>query len=91
MEFLLQWLDDLDDLVAAVALLGERLRRAVRGTPPAPAAALGIQAAGMLLAFSRPPLAMALVCLLTVTWLYRGAVGNTPRTLTRRDTAQIAC
>lgn len=90
MEFLLQWLDDLDDLVAAVALLGERLRRAVRGMLVL-AAALGIQAAGMLLAFSRPPLAMALVCLLTVTWLYRGAVGNTPRTLTRRDTAQIAC
>ena len=73
MECVLQWLDDLDDLWSSVASLAEQMRRI------AIACAIfvgylvfcGIVA---VLAFHSPPLALALVCLMTVTALYRGTV-----------------
>lgn len=75
MECVLQWLDDLDDLVSAAALLGERVRRAavrllvITGI-------LALSALVALLALYSLPLALALVCLLTVTLLYRGTVAG---------------
>ena len=76
MERIVQYLDDLEDLVYAVALTAERLRRALRRVVTA-FLALGMLALGLLLALSQPPLAVAAVSLLMVTALYRAAVGNT--------------
>lgn len=71
MECVLQWLDDLDDLVSSVALLGERLRHlAVRMLFMTGALAISVFAA--LLAFYSLPLAIVLVCLLTVTLICHG-------------------
>jgi uncharacterized membrane protein YgaE (UPF0421/DUF939 family) len=75
MERIAQYLDDLEDLVYAVALVAERLRRAVRRIV-AVFLALAMLALGFLLALSQPPLALAAVSLLMVTALYRAAVGN---------------
>jgi hypothetical protein len=75
MERIAQYLDDLEDLVYAVALIAERLRRAVRRIV-AGFLALAMLALGFLLALSQPPLALAAVSLLMVTALYRAAVGN---------------
>ncbi|MDJ0940244.1 MAG: hypothetical protein QNJ00_10820 [Woeseiaceae bacterium] len=71
-ERLLGWWDDLDDLVAVVALSAERIRRVallVAGV----FAFLLLFSAGILLAFAEPPLALAMVTLLSVTLLYRTA------------------
>lgn len=78
MERIVQYLDDLEDLVYAVALIAERLRRALRSMVTA-FLALGMLAVGFLLALSQPPLALATIALLMVTALYRAAVGNTRR------------
>jgi len=75
MERIAQYLDDLEDLVCAVVLITERLRRAIRRIVTA-CLALGMLALGFLLAVSQPPLALAAVSLLMVTALYRAAVGN---------------
>lgn len=78
MERIVQYLDDLEDLVYAVALIAERLRRALRRIATA-FLALGMLAVGFLLALSQPPLALATVALLMVAALYRAAVGNARR------------
>jgi len=75
MERLVQYLDDLEDLVYAVALVMERIRKAMF---------FGIlllisftlQFLGILLALSRPPLALAVVSLTVVGMLYRGVTGG---------------
>ena len=78
MERLVQLLDDLDDLVSTILLLGERLRRAVSWLLAA-VLGLGIQIGGVLLALSQPPLALAVALLLFVGLLYRAATGvHTP-------------
>lgn len=76
MERIVQYLDDVEDLICAVALIAERLRRAVRRIVTV-LFALGMLALGFFLALSQPPLALAGVSLLMVTALYRAAVGNT--------------
>tara|TARA_R110002111_G_scaffold202198_2_gene267319 strand:+ start:53 stop:301 length:249 start_codon:yes stop_codon:yes gene_type:complete len=77
MECVLLWLDDLDDLVFSLRMLAERMRRIVIAllTVTGALAVAGLSAA---FAISSPPLALALVCLLTVTYLYRGTVGPQP-------------
>ena len=75
MERLAQYLDDLEDLFYAIALKMERIRKA---------AFVGIvllfsftlQFLGILLALSRPPLALAVVSLTVVGMLYRGVTGG---------------
>ena len=75
MERIVQYLDDLEDLIYAVALIAERLRRVLRKIVIVLLAA-GTLAFGFLLALTQPPLALAAVALLMVTALYRAAVGN---------------
>jgi hypothetical protein len=74
MECLLQYLDDLEDFVFAVALLAERIRRAGQ-TLLIVALSLVVQLLGITLALSRPPLAIAAVSLITVGMLYRSVTG----------------
>ena len=70
MERLLQYLDDLDDLFAAIGLLAERIRRVLWLTFVS-VVALVVEAGGILLALEEPPLALATAILLFVTLLYR--------------------
>jgi predicted PurR-regulated permease PerM len=70
MERLIQILDDLDDLVAAIGLVSERIRNFFRSILIL-AAAIAAQAGGIMLALIHPPLALATALLLFVTLLYR--------------------
>jgi hypothetical protein len=69
MERLIQWLDDLDDLVYMVGLVGERFRRGLRSLLMT-GFLLTIQIGGVLLALRHPPLAMATAMLLFVSLFY---------------------
>ena len=70
MEFLLQYLDDLDDLYGAFGLVWERLRRTVILLGYL-AMLLAAAAAGIWLALAHPPIAMATSTMLFVILLYR--------------------
>ena len=70
MERIIQWLDDMDDLVGVIGLAGERIRRLCVATGLTIAAFL-LQLGGILLALSHPPLALATVIIMFVTLLYR--------------------
>lgn len=74
MECLLQYLDDLEDFYYALALLAERIRRAAK-TMLILAMSLVFQVLGIALALSRPPLAIAVVSLMTVAMLYHSVTG----------------
>jgi len=76
-ERLIQYLDDLEDIFYAVALLMERLRRGLQMLLLI-AASVTVQFLGILLALSRPPMALAVVCLITVGMLYRLVTGPHP-------------
>lgn len=86
MERIAQYLDELEDLVYAAALTGERLRRALTRIL-AGCMALCTLVLAFLLALSQPPLALALVAILMVTALYRAAVGIARGTVRRGDVA----
>lgn len=75
MERLVQCIDDLDDLYYAVALLMERVRKAVRliGFLLVFSSLLYV---GIQLALWSPPLALVIVSLLLVSFLYFGATGR---------------
>lgn len=70
MERLLQYLDDLDDLYAAIGLLAERIRSALWLLFSA-VVIFVVVTAGILLALAEPPLALATAIMLFVTLLYR--------------------
>lgn len=70
MERLLQYLDDLDDLFAAIGLLAERIRSALWLLFSA-VVIFVVVAAGIVLALAEPPLALATAIMLFVTLLYR--------------------
>ena len=70
MELLLQYWDDLDDLVGALYLCYERIRRVLLFTLYAVLIAV-LQVGGILLALVQPPLAMAAATILVVTLMYR--------------------
>ena len=70
MECLLQYLDDVDDLVAAVRMLREPLRRALLRLLATAMAAIAA-AAGIWLALLHPPIALATSTVLFVVLLYR--------------------
>jgi hypothetical protein len=72
MERVMQWLDDLDDLVAMVGLLSERFRNAAYSLLLT-TVGLTVQIGGVLLALAHPPLALATALLLAVLLLYRSA------------------
>ena len=70
MEFLLQYLDDLDDLYGAFGLVWERMRRAIMRIA-ALALVSAVAAGGVGLALTHPPFAMATSTMLFVILLYR--------------------
>ena len=78
MERLLQYWDDLDDLVYALALTWESIRRLVRFALHL-SGLIAVQAIGIYFALTAPPLAVATATLLFVTLLYRGVVYHSPR------------
>ncbi len=78
MERLLQYLDDLDDLFAAIGLLAERIR-SLLWLLFSTVAALAVAAGAILLALAEPPLALATAILLFVTLLYRSVTVPTAR------------
>ncbi len=70
MEKLLQYWDNLDDLIGAIGLVAERIRRLVLfGVYTTFVGAS--QLAGIVLALATPPLALAVATILFVTLLYR--------------------
>lgn len=75
MERLIQWLDDLDDLVYMFGLVGERLRRGLRSLLMT-GFLLTIQIGGVLLALRNPPLAMATAMLLFVSLFYHSVTSS---------------
>jgi hypothetical protein len=77
MECFLQYLDDLDDLFYAVALIGERIRRILRFLIALSGVAL-IQGLGLFLAIEYPPIAVASGSLMLVMTLYYGVVHHGP-------------
>ncbi len=72
MERVLQYWDDLDDLVGALYLKAEYMRSLALFALAA-AAICSLQLGGILIALAEPPLAMAIVTILLVTLLYRTA------------------
>ena len=75
MERLLQYLDDLDDFVYAIALTWERIRTFCTLALAAVVTVLA-QLLGIYMAIQNPPAAVAFASLLIVALLYRGAVRN---------------
>ena len=73
MELIVQYLDDLEDLIYAFALKWERIRRVLRFTIFI-TASVSMQFLGVFLALSIPAIAVATASLLLVGLLYRGAV-----------------
>ena len=80
MECLLQYLDDLDDLIGMVALTAERIRHFAKAVVMV-SVTLCVQLFGIFLALTQPPLALAAVSLLSVGLLYRAAVSHTRKSL----------
>ena len=70
MECLLQYLDNLDDLVGAVGLVWERLRRALLNLVYF-TMVVAVAAGGVALALLHPPIALATSTMLFVILLYR--------------------
>lgn len=77
MERLVQYLDDLEDIYFALGLLMERMRSAVK-LGLLLTISVAVQFLGILLALSRPPLALAVVSLTVVGMLYRAVTGGHP-------------
>lgn len=69
MERILQYFDDLDDLVCACGLLVERVRRLVLFAVSA-LLFLGFLIGSVLLAFAEPPLGLAIVTMLAVIFMF---------------------
>ena len=83
MERLLQYLDDLEDLIYAAPLIAEQMRRAIQRILFL-LGSIFLQAAGVILALSHPPLALAVVMLLLVGLLFRAVVIPARRGLAAR-------
>lgn len=77
MERIVQYLDEFEDLICAVMMAKERLRRAVQILVIL-AASMLLQTLGVLLALSRPPLALAAVSLMIVGMLYNAVTSRFP-------------
>lgn len=77
MECIVQYLDDLEDLIYAAALLWERLRRMLSMVFGC-ALALGLQAIGIYLAMVSPSAAIAFASLLLVALLFGSVMTYRP-------------
>jgi hypothetical protein len=78
MECLIQYLDDLEDLFYAVALVAERIRSILKLLLLSVLGIL-IPVGGVFLALADPPLARAAVFMTLSGLLYRAATGNFSR------------
>lgn len=78
MERVMQYLDDLEDFVYAVALAAGRIVRAIR-TVAVMTVSIALQIGALLLALTQPPLGLAVATILSVTLLYRTVVSHHPR------------
>lgn len=78
MEFLLQYLDDLDDLYGALGLVWEKMRRTLFKLISV-AMVFAVLAGGVALALAHPPLALATSTMLFVTLLYRSVTSPSSR------------
>jgi hypothetical protein len=78
MEVLVQYLDDLEDLIYAIALLAEKIRNAVQFFLFM-VASFALQLFGVFIALVSPPIAVAVASLLLVGMLYRGVVRGLPQ------------
>lgn len=83
MECLVQYLDDIEDGVYAIALAAERIRSALK-TAAALVLKVSLLALAVTLAWQQPPLALAFASLLAVTLLYRAVINHPGRFLIRR-------
>lgn len=70
MERILQYWDDVDDIIGACALYEERARRFMLFSLYTVLIA-GLQIGGIVLAIYRPPIALATATILLVTLMYR--------------------
>jgi hypothetical protein len=77
MECLIQYLDEIEDLIYAVALKAERILMALKFLLFM-SAATALQVTGILVALRYPPIALAMASLLSVGMLYHGAVNHSP-------------
>ena len=80
MERLIQYLDDLEDMIYAAPLIAEQFRRAFQRILFL-LTSISLQVAGVILALNQPPLALAIVMLLLVGMLHRAVVIPLPRKL----------
>ena len=80
MERLLQYVDDLEDLLYAAPLIAEQLRRAIQRILFL-LGSICLQLAGIVLALNHPPLALAIVTLLLVGLLLRAVFIPVPQAL----------
>ena len=80
MERIVQYLDELEDLVCAILTVEERIRRALQILFVLVTSLL-LQALGILLALSQPPLALAAVSLLIVGMMYKSVTSPISREL----------
>lgn len=87
MERFAQYLDDIEDLIYALALMAERIGQAARFLAFV-CASLGLQVLGIILALASPPLAVAAASLLLVGMLYRSVVCNIPIPTTAPSSAR---
>jgi hypothetical protein len=78
MERVMQYLDDLEDFVCAVALAAGRIIRAIQGLAVM-MVSVALQIGALLLALAQPPLGLAVASILSVTLLYRTVVSHHPR------------
>ena len=78
MERLVQYLDDLEDLIFALALKAERSRIAVSFFLFMAISAT-LQVVSIVIALMHPPVALAMAALLAVGMLYNAAVGDPAR------------
>ena len=83
MECLMQYLDDLEDFVYAIALAAGRIRRAARILAIL-AVSIALQVAIVFLALMQPPLALAVVSLIFVALLYRAVITQPNRSASTR-------
>jgi hypothetical protein len=71
----MQYLDDLEDFVYALALAAGRIRRAAKAVLLL-IVSIALQISILLLAVAQPPLGLAVVTVLSVVLLYRAATNG---------------
>ena len=79
MERLIQYLDELEDLIYAAPLIAEQIRSAIQRILFL-LGSISLQAGGVMLALHRPPLGLAIVTLLLVGLLFRAVIVPVPQT-----------